>query len=45
LGIMIKEKLNCRYKTALNLANIPIGLYIVDIYNNSFKKSVRVIKR
>ena len=45
LGIMMKEQINCRYKTAISLGNLPIGMYIVDIYNNSFKKSLRVIKR
>lgn len=45
LGILIKEQLNCRYKTAISLANIPSGMYIVDIYNSNFQKSLRVIKR
>jgi Trypsin/Secretion system C-terminal sorting domain len=45
LGVMIREQTNCRYKTVINLANIPEGMYIVNIYNNSFKKSIRVIKR
>ena len=45
LGIMIKEQTNCRYKTAISLGNLPIGMYIVDIYNNSLQKSLRVIKR
>jgi len=45
LGIMMKEQINCRYKTAISLGDLPIGMYIVDIYNNSFKKSLRVIKR
>jgi hypothetical protein len=45
LGVMIREWTNCRYKTVINLANIPEGMYIVNIYNNSFKRSLRVIKR
>lgn len=44
-GKLIKDKLNCEYKTTINISDIPGGLYIITIYNNNFKKSVKLIKK
>jgi len=43
LGIMIREQTNCRYQTIVSTNNIPGGIYIVNIYNNNFRKSFKLI--
>ena len=43
-GRKIREQTNCRYQTRFNISTIARGVYIVEIYNNSFRKSIRVIK-
>jgi secreted trypsin-like serine protease len=43
-GRKIRELLNCRYQTGINISNMAQGLYIVEIYNSKFRKSVKVIK-
>ena len=45
LGIMIRELTNCRYQTVVNTTNIPGGIYIVNIYNSSFRRSFKLIKK
>jgi secreted trypsin-like serine protease len=43
-GKLIKEKLNCQYKTILNISNIPGGIYILTVYGSNFRKSVKLIR-
>jgi len=44
-GILIKELKNCRYRTGFNTSILPPGNYILNIFGNKFRKSVRVIKK
>jgi hypothetical protein len=44
MGRKIRELTNCRYQTSINISNTAKGVYIVEIYNSSFRKSIRVIK-
>lgn len=43
-GIKIKEQLNCQYQTSLYLGTFASGVYIVEVYNKYFRRSVKVIK-
>ena len=45
LGKLLKESDSCQYQTTIDISDIPAGLYIVTIYNSSFRKSVKLIKR
>jgi hypothetical protein len=42
---LIKEFRNWHYQTVIDLGGMPAGIYIATIYNNSFRKSVKLIKR
>ena len=44
LGQLMREKTNCRYQTTVNINNIPGGVYIISVYNNNFRKSIKLIK-
>jgi hypothetical protein len=44
-GKILKEKVHCQYQTLVNAAGLPAGIYIVTVYNNNFRKSVKIIKR
>jgi secreted trypsin-like serine protease len=44
-GRLLSEQFNCRYQTTINVNKIPEGFYIVTVYNNNFRKSLKVIKR
>jgi secreted trypsin-like serine protease len=44
-GRMLKEITDCQYETIIDARELPSGIYIVTIYNNSFRKSIKVIKR
>ena len=43
-GRLIREKNNCQYKTVINLSDIPDGIYIISVFGNNFRKSVKIIK-
>jgi secreted trypsin-like serine protease len=43
-GRLMLEKTGCQYQTTLSLSDIPAGLYIATIYNDKFRKSVKVLK-
>ena len=45
LGILIKEQTNCRYLTVVNTSTLSGGVYIVIVYNNNFRKSLRLVIR
>jgi hypothetical protein len=44
MGRKIRELINCQYETSINISNIAHGIYIVEVYNNSFRKSIKVIR-
>ena len=44
MGKKIRELKNCRYQTSINISAIAKGVYIVEVNNNDFRKSIKVIK-
>ena len=44
LGKLMKEQINCRYQSTINVITIPRGVYIIKIYNKKFSKLFKVIK-
>jgi secreted trypsin-like serine protease len=45
LGKVLKESYKCQYLTTIPVNNLPAGIYIVKIYNDSFSESVKLIIR
>ena len=43
-GKKIRELPKCRYQTNINISTLAKGLYVVEVYNSSFRKSIKVIK-
>jgi hypothetical protein len=43
-GQVIREQTNCQYKTIVNISTISRGTYIVMVFNNNFRKSIKIIK-
>ena len=43
-GRLMMEKQNCQYKTTLNIAYFSRGIYILRVYGNNFRKSVKLIR-
>jgi hypothetical protein len=44
VGKLLKEKHDCQYKTTLNIPDLPAGIYILNVYGDNFRKSVKLIK-
>ncbi len=44
MGKVIKEKRKCRYQTTIDIRTLPKGLYIVSLFNNNFRKSLKLVK-
>jgi len=43
-GQLIRELKNCRYQTTINISTTAKGIYIVSVFTDSFRKSVKLIK-
>jgi hypothetical protein len=43
-GLKIREQLNCRYQTTVNIGTLAGGVYIIEVYNKDFRKSVKIVK-
>lgn len=43
-GSKVAEQLKCRFQTRMNISHLAGGMYIVEVYNSSFRKSIRIIK-
>ena len=43
-GLKIREILNCRYQTTVNVVNLASGVYIVEVFNKSFRKTIKIIR-
>ena len=43
-GKKTKEQKRCRYKTTFNISTMDRGVYIVEVFNKDFRKSIKVIK-
>jgi hypothetical protein len=44
-GLLIRRIENCRYQVSLITGNIPDGFYIINVSNNTYRESFRVIKK
>jgi hypothetical protein len=44
-GKLFMRKDNCRYKTIINTSKLPGGVFIITVYNQDFRKSVKLIKK
>ena len=44
MGKKVLEQPNCRYQTGINISTMANGVYIVVVYNNDFRKSIKIIK-
>jgi len=45
IGRLLKKKENCRYQTIMNISDLPPGIYIVTVYNDTMRKSIKLIKK
>jgi secreted trypsin-like serine protease len=43
-GTLLIDKPGCQYKTTISIAHLPMGIYILDVYSNGFRKSVKLIR-
>jgi hypothetical protein len=44
IGKKIRELTKCRYQTIININTLAKGVYIVEVYNSNFRKSIKIIK-
>ena len=44
MGKKVRELTNRRYQTIINISTMAKGVYIVEVYNRDFRKSIKVIK-
>lgn len=44
-GKLFVRKEKCRYQTIINTSEIPGGVFILTVYNQDFRKSVKLIKK
>ncbi len=43
-GLKIREQNNCQYQTIFNISTLAKGVYIIEVYNKDFRKTIRIIK-
>jgi secreted trypsin-like serine protease len=43
-GKLTRELTNCRYQTIINVETLTKGIYFIVVYNQNFRKSIKVIK-
>jgi len=43
-GKLLREQTNCHYQTLINIETMPRGAYFIIVFNQSFRKSIKVIK-
>jgi hypothetical protein len=43
-GKKLSELTKCRYQTNINVSTLAKGIYIVEVFNSNFRKSIRIIK-
>jgi hypothetical protein len=44
MGKKIRDLPKCRYQTSINISTLDQGVYIIEVYNSDFRKSIKVIK-
>jgi secreted trypsin-like serine protease len=43
-GRKIRELTKCQYQTVINISTLAKGVYIVEVFNGVFRKSIKIIK-
>jgi hypothetical protein len=43
-GSIMKELKNCRYQSKIYVGNLLPGVYVMNVFNSSFRKTIKVIK-
>jgi hypothetical protein len=43
-GKLIRDIPNCKYQTIVNVSNLASAMYVLEVFNNNFRKSIKVIK-
>jgi hypothetical protein len=43
-GKKISQLMNCRYQTNINISTFAKGVYVVEVFNSDFRKSIKIIK-
>lgn len=43
-GKKISELTKCRYQTNINVSTLAKGIYVVEVFNSNFRKTIRIIK-
>lgn len=44
MGKLLKEQTNCRFQTSIDISSMAQGIYIINVFNSSFKKSIKLFK-
>lgn len=44
MGKLFRQQTNCQYQTTINVNTLPGGVYIINVFNKSFRKSIKLIK-
>jgi hypothetical protein len=44
MGKKIRDLPKCRYQTSIDISTLDQGVYIIEVYNSDFRKSIKVIK-
>ena len=44
VGRLLKIKEKCQYQTIMNIGDLPPGIYIATVYNDTFRRSIKLIK-
>jgi hypothetical protein len=44
MGQLFRKQVNCQYQTTINVNSLPKGIYIINVFNKSFRKSIKLIK-
>ena len=44
MGKLLGQQMNCQYQTTMNVSSLPKGIYIINVFNKSFRKSIKLIK-
>jgi hypothetical protein len=45
IGRLLKIRENCQYQTKMNIGDLPPGIYIVTVFNDTYRRSIRLIKK
>jgi trypsin len=43
-GKLLREQSKCRFQTVIDISEFPRGFYIVNVYNNNFRRSLKLIR-